>query len=147
MKRKYPERPIVAVRSVVFRGQQVLLVKRNHPPRKGLWSLPGGAVELGETLVEAIKREIKEEVSIDVEIGGLVGVYERIIPDAVKRIKYHYVLIDYWGATISGQARARSDISEVQWVFLDDLDSLGLGDEVRETILKAIKLRGHGTNE
>jgi mutator protein MutT len=96
MKREYPEHPIMGVGGVIFHDQSVLLVRRNQEPAIGQWSLPGGAVELGETLDEALKREIQEEVSIKIEIGGLVRVLDRIIYDQEKRIRFHYVIADYW---------------------------------------------------
>ncbi|MFH1490346.1 MAG: NUDIX domain-containing protein, partial [Pseudomonadota bacterium] len=97
MKREYPESPIVGVGAVIFKDNKVLLVKRAKEPGKGLWSLPGGALELGESLVDGLKREISEEVSIEIEVGGLVRVLDRILRDQEERVRYHYVIVDYWG--------------------------------------------------
>ena len=97
MKREYPEAPIVGVGGVIFKDSSVLLVKRGQEPGKGQWSLPGGAVELGETLTHALKREILEEASINIEVGGLIRLLDRIVHDRQKRVQYHYVIVDKWG--------------------------------------------------
>jgi ADP-ribose pyrophosphatase YjhB (NUDIX family) len=97
LKREYPKSPIVGVGAVIFDGASVLLAQRGQEPAKGTWSLPGGAVELGEKLVDALKREILEEIGIEIEVGGLVRVLDRIVRDGKKRIQYHYVIVDYWG--------------------------------------------------
>ena len=141
MKREYPEGPIVGVGAVVFDDEAVLLVRRNQDPARGQWSLLGGVVELGETLREAVERELREELSINVEIGGLIGVYDRIFRDRKNRIRYHYVLVDYWSNILSGRPEANSDISETQLVPLSNLNAFSINQELRETIWKAVKLR------
>jgi ADP-ribose pyrophosphatase YjhB (NUDIX family) len=141
MKRTYPEHPIVGVAAVLFQGDSVLLARRNKEPGKGQWSLPGGAVELGETLEAALIREIREEVSLDIEIGGLVRLIDRIIYDEQKQIKYHYVIADYWGWILSGIPKPRTDISEIRFADLDRLDDEAIHDEVKETILMASNMR------
>ena len=141
MKREHPEHPIVGVGAVVFYGESVLLARRNQNPGRGQWSLPGGVVELGETLLEALSRELREEVSITIDVGGLVGVFDRIIPDADDGIHYHYVIVDYWGWIASGHPRPGSDISEVRLVALDDIENSGIDRELRNTILKAVAMR------
>lgn len=140
MKREYPEHPIVGVSAVIFVGQSVLLVRRINDPGKGQWSLPGGAVELGEGLLEALERELWEELSIKIEIGGLVGVFDRIIHDRKNQVQYHYVLVDYWGWITKGHPRPASDINEVQLVSLEELEGFHIDRELKETILKARKL-------
>jgi 8-oxo-dGTP diphosphatase len=141
MKREHPERPIVGVSAVVFYEQSVLLARRNQNPGRGQWSLPGGVVELGETLLEALSRELREEVSITIEVGGLVGVFDRVIRDSNNRIHYHYVIVDYWGWVASGHPEPGSDISEVRFVAIEDIETCGIDPELRETILKAIEMR------
>src|SRR3954471_16503073 len=93
--RSYPDRPIVAVGAVVLDGDRVLLVQRGQEPLKGEWSLPGGVVEIGETLTAALVREVQEETSLDVVVGEVVEVLDSIRRDADGRAEYHYVIVDY----------------------------------------------------
>jgi ADP-ribose pyrophosphatase YjhB (NUDIX family) len=141
MKREHPERPFVGVSAVVFHEQSVLLARRNKNPGRGQWSLPGGVVELGETLLEALSRELREEISITIDVGGLVGVFDRIIRDSDDGIRYHYVIVDYWGCIASGQPRPGSDISEVRLLPIEDIENSGIDPELRDTILKAVEMR------
>jgi len=141
MQREYPEQPVVGVAAVVFSGSSVLMVKRDQAPARGQWSLPGGVVELGETLVEALERELREETSLTVETGGLIGVFDRIFRDRKNRIHYHYVLLDYWCRIVSGEPKAGSDISEVKLVPLKDMEGFEVGAEIKDTIGRADVLR------
>jgi len=145
MKREYPERPIVAVGGIIFHEDTVLLVKRNREPAMGQWSLPGGAVELGESLEEALKREIHEEVSIKIGIGGLVTLVERVVHDPKRRVRFHYVIADYWGWKVSGQPHPASDISDARFVTLKEARKLGIHREVEATIAMAMKMRDEKT--
>ena len=147
MKREYPERPFAGVSAVVFYGQSVLLARRKQNPGRGQWSLPGGVVESGETLLEALRRELLEEVSITIEVGGLVGVFDRIIRDSNDRIHYHYVIVDYWGCIASGHPKPGSDISEVSLVDIKDIKTCGIDPELRDTILKAVEMRDKGIED
>ena len=147
MKREYPEFPIVGVGGVIFKDKSVYLVKRNQEPGKGQWSLPGGAVELGETLTEALAREIAEEISIEIKIGGLVRVLDRIIHDREKRVKYHYVIVDYWGLMVSGQPVPATDVIDARLVKLSRLKEWGITSEVEETILMAEEMRIASTSQ
>lgn len=141
MKREYPEHPIIAVGGIIFHEDTVLLVKRDKEPAMGQWSLPGGAVELGERLEEALKREIHEEVSIKIGIGGLVRLLDRVVQDKKRRVRFHYVIADYWGWKVSGQPHAASDISDARFVTLKEAGKLGIHKEVEATILMAMKMR------
>lgn len=138
--RQYPERPIVAVGAVVLDGDRVLLVKRGHEPRKGEWSLPGGAVEVGETLEAALVREVREETCLDVRVGPVVEVLDRIRPDAPGRVEYHYVIVDYVCHVIGGTAACGSDADDVRWVDRGDLETFRLTPGARAVIEKAFHL-------
>jgi ADP-ribose pyrophosphatase YjhB (NUDIX family) len=141
MNREYPDRPIVGVGAVIFVDQAILLVRRNQEPGRGEWSLPGGVVELGETLSEALKRELREEVSIGIRIGGLISVFDRLVRDQENRVQYHYILVDYWGWMTSGRPHPGSDVSEVQLVGPGQLDSFEIGGELKDTIWTAADMR------
>jgi len=141
LKREYPESPIVGVGGVIFEGASVLLAKRGQEPAKGTWSLPGGAVELGEKLIDALKREIREEIGIEIEVGGLIRVLDRILCDEDKRIRYHYVIVDYWGWKVSGEPKPDSDTSDICFVPLQEIHDKEIHRDVLETILMAERLR------
>jgi ADP-ribose pyrophosphatase YjhB (NUDIX family) len=141
MRREYPEHPIIGVGGVIFDDDRVLIVKRDKEPGKGQWSLPGGAVKVGETLKDALKREIFEELFIQVEIFGLVRLLDRIIYDNANRVRYHYVIANYWCEMVSGRPRAASDISDARFVGLLEIGGEGLHKEVVETILLAAEKR------
>jgi ADP-ribose pyrophosphatase YjhB (NUDIX family) len=141
MKREYPESPIVGVGAVVFDGASVLLAQRGQEPAKGTWSLPGGAVELGEKVVDALKREIREEIGIEIEVGGLVRVLDRVLRDEEKRIRYHYVIVDYWGWKVSGEPKPGSDTSALCFVPLKEIRRKDIHKDVLETILMASEMR------
>ena len=126
IKRHYPEQPLVGVGAVIFKGEEVLLVRRGQEPAKDSWSLPGGLVELGETLSAAIHREIAEETGLTVRLWGISAVLERIFPDEAGKIAYHYVLIDYLCDYLAGESRPGSDITAAQFVALTDLERFDL---------------------
>jgi 8-oxo-dGTP diphosphatase len=123
--RRHPERPIVAVGAVIVDAGRVLLVRRGQEPLKGEWSLPGGAVESGETLAAALAREVREETCLDVVVGAIVEVLESIRRDADGRAEYHYIIIDYACRVRSGTSKAAacgSDAVDVAWVPIADLE-------------------------
>jgi 8-oxo-dGTP diphosphatase len=124
--RRYPERPLLGVSVAVRRGDQVLLVLRARPPLAGLWSLPGGLVETGETLIEAAKRELREETGIAVAISGAVDRAEIIARDEAGKVEAHYVLVVFAATYESGEARAADDAADVMWASLSDLAKLDL---------------------
>jgi len=136
--REYPARPIVGVGAVVLDGTRVLLVKRGHEPLKGEWSLPGGAVELGETLEKAIVREVREETGLDVDLGPMVDVLDQLRYDSDGRVKYHYVLIDFLCRPSSGVLCCASDAEAAEWAALDDLARYALADATLRVIQKAV---------
>ena len=126
MKREYPDSPVLGVGAVIFNNEKVLLVKRGKEPGYGKWSIPGGAVELGETLKESLLREVKEETGLEVEIGGMVEVLDWVSRDAYDRIKYHYVLVDYWCKCLFLKPNPSSDVLDARWVQLSDAPNYDL---------------------
>ncbi len=114
--RRYPERPILGVGAIIEAGGRVLLVERGNEPLKGVWSLPGGAVEAGETLREAVRREVREETGLEVEPVSAGEIFERIMPDAAGQPEYHYVLIDYLCRVTGGVLAPASDAARAEWV-------------------------------
>ena len=142
--RTYPERPIVGVGAIVLDGDRVLLVKRAHEPLKGEWSVPGGAVGVGETLEEAIRREVREETCLDIEVGPIVDVLDRIRYDPDGRVKFHYVLVDFVCRPVSGTLQCASDAEEAMWAECADLGRYGVADATISIIDKAIARRATG---
>ena len=137
--REYPERPMVGVGGVVIDGDRVLLVRRAREPLKGEWSLPGGLVEVGESLADAVRREIAEETGLEVRVEGIVKVLDRITRDKRRRVKYHYVLVDFLCRADGGVLRASSDVSEARWVRRRDLAKYSLRPATLRVIEKAFK--------
>lgn len=134
MSREYPEHPIVGVAAIVVHGGQVLLVQRGREPAKGLWGLPGGMLELGETLAEGVRREVLEECGVAIEVGPLVAVFEPRLRDDTGRLRFHYVVLDYLAHYVDGELRAADDADDARWVDLAALDSLPMLMETREII-------------
>jgi 8-oxo-dGTP diphosphatase len=138
MKREYPESPLVGVGAVIVQNHSVLLIRRAQPPLLGEWSLPGGILECGETLREAVAREVREETGLVVETDDLLGVYERLIRDDEGRLRYHYVLIDFLCRPVGGDLNAGSDAADVRWFIRDELPTLNLADDTNDVVLKGL---------
>lgn len=138
MNREFPDRPIVGVGAVVLDGDRVLLVRRGREPLKGEWSLPGGAVELGETLVAATAREVREETGLEVEVGPMVEVLDRLRFDEGGRTRYHYVLIDFVCRPLGGELCCASDADGAEWVSLANLGTYGVASSALAVIDKAV---------
>ena len=126
MKREYPEAPVAAVGVVVLRGSDVLLIRRGKEPSRGRWSLPGGAVELGETVRQAAEREIAEECSVEIRATEVIEALDAITRDDEGRIRFHYALTELLADYVSGLPEARSDALEVRWFREDELDGLDI---------------------
>lgn len=118
--------PFCAVGAIVLDKGALLLIKRDREPARGQWSLPGGRVEIGETLREALVREVREETGIDVDVDGLIGVAERIVRDDDGAIEYHYVILDYVCEARSTDLKAGDDAAEARWVPVGELNDLHL---------------------
>jgi len=139
--RRYPEHPVAAVGAIVLDGRRALLVKRGRPPAEGLWSIPGGVVKAGESLADAVAREVREECFIEVEVGPMVEVIERIDRDAEGGLLYHYVILDFLADRIGGEPVAGSDAAETRWVDLDDLRDLDCTEGLEAILEKAWVLK------
>jgi 8-oxo-dGTP diphosphatase len=145
IRREYPESPLVGVGAIIIEGERVALVKRGHPPLQGKWSIPGGVLEVGETLRRAAIREALEETGLNVEPGELLGVFERVLPDEQGRMKYHYVLIDFLCRPVAGELVAGDDADEVRWFRREELSLLQLARETEEVILKGFEKTAPGS--
>src|SRR5271170_8085119 len=142
MKREYPESPLVGVGAVIVdlreKDHRVLFVRRGQPPLLGEWSLPGGVLECGETLREAVVREAREETGLTIEPGEMLGVYERVIRDDQRRVRYHYVLIDFLCRASGGDLKAGSDAADVRWFTRNELPALNLAFDANDVVLKGL---------
>lgn len=141
MKREYPERPLVGVGAVIVETGRVVLVRRAAEPMAGQWSIPGGLLELGETMRAGAAREALEETGLQVEAGEVLEVLDRILPDGDGRPRYHYVLIDFLCRRLGGTLRAGGDAAEARWVSESELASLGVSEVAVQVIRKALAHR------
>ena len=114
-RRRYPSRPLVGAGAVVRKGAKVLLLKRRYPPNKGLWALPGGLVELGESVQAAAVREVEEETGLKVKLERLLDVQTDIHKDHEGRLEYHYILVDYLATPTNGRTRPNEEASAYGW--------------------------------
>lgn len=118
--------PVIAVGAIVLERGSVLFVRRDREPSRGEWSLPGGRVEWGESLREACIREIREETGVDVDIEGVAGIAERIVPDDDGEVRWHYVIVDFWARPRSRATEAGDDAAEVRWVPVGEIHEMHL---------------------
>ena len=144
MKREYPESPLVGVGAVIIdpdpsrNSRRVLLIRRGTAPLLGEWSLPGGVLECGESLRDAVVREAREETGLIVECGEMLGVYERVIRGDEGRVRYHFVLIDFLCRPVGGELAAGSDAAEVGWFTREQLPALNLAYDASDVVLKGL---------
>ncbi|MEJ2208913.1 MAG: NUDIX hydrolase [Anaerolineae bacterium] len=138
MKREYPEAPIVSVGAIILDGGRIVLVRRGKEPWRGLWTFPGGAVELGEPIREAVAREALEETGLVVEVGDVYTVIDNLVPGEGGRLRYHYVIVDFLARPVGGRLQAGSDVDGACWAGLADLDRLEMtrkaGEIARELL-------------
>ena len=132
--KEYPARPTLAVGAVVFKDNKVLLVKRGDPPAKGVWAIPGGSVELGETLQEAAEREIYEETCVVIKAGNPVFSFESIHRDDKDRVRFHYYIVDLEANYISGEPSAGDDALDAGWISPDALGALEVNPFTRNLL-------------
>ena len=138
--RRYPDRPYVGVGAVIVQDGKVLIVKRKYDPLAGQWSLPGGGVELGETLEDSIVREMREETGLDIEVGPVIEVFDRITRDSSGKVTYHFVLVDYLCWPVGGELRAGSDVADARFVDPADLPQYNLTLKANQVIERAFEL-------
>jgi ADP-ribose pyrophosphatase len=139
MSREYPAYPIPAVGIVVVRDQRVLLVQRGREPAYGRWTIPGGVIEVGETLHDAARREMREECDIVVEPSRVLQVYEPIVRDAEGRVRFHYVIIDVLARYVSGDVRHADDALDARWVGADELEALNVMNDAAQLIREVLR--------
>jgi 8-oxo-dGTP diphosphatase len=136
MKREYPRHPIVGVGGIVIRGNRLLLIRRGREPLKGEWSIPGGMLELGESLKDGVKREILEETGLKVRPLEALAVLDRIQKNG-ERVQYHYVIIDYVCRATGGRLKAGSDVLDARWVAREELPSYQINPKAAAVIADA----------
>ena len=140
MSRRYPERPVVGVGAVIVEGGRVVLIRRRFEPLAGQWSLPGGTLELGETLEAGVAREMLEETGLVVEVGPVVEVFDRIMLDDERRVQYHFVLVDYLCWPVAGDLRAGSDVDAAVFAPPEGLGSYRLTPKATAVIERGLRL-------
>jgi 8-oxo-dGTP diphosphatase len=140
LSRHYPDRPIVGVGGIIVRGGEVVLIRRRFEPLKGHWSLPGGTLELGEMLEAAVAREMFEETGLVVDVGPVVEVFDRITLDDDRRVRYHFVLVDYLCRPIGGALAHGSDVDAAVFVPAERLPDYGVTPKVRAVVGRALEM-------
>jgi len=137
--RSYPERPFLAVSAAIARAGQVLVVRRARAPADGLFSLPGGVVEIGETLTQALIREVREETSLAIEPVALVGFREAIARDRDERIERHFVILPFAARWLAGEIKLNAELSEARWLDPAELSGLPTTPGLAEIVTAAFK--------
>ena len=137
--RAYPDRPFLAVSAAIIRDGRVLVARRARGPAYGIWTMPGGVVEAGETLIEALKREIEEETAMIVEPVALAGHREVVVRDDDKRVSRHFVIMCFAARWISGEPRLNEELAEARWLKLDELSSLKTTEGLAEIVAAAFE--------
>ena len=138
--REYPDRPIVGVGGVTIREGLVLLMRRAYQPLQGEWSIPGGGLDVGETIAEGVRREVEEETGIQVRVLDHIETFERIVRDDFGHVQYHYVILDYLCEVAGGELCAGGDATDVAWVAEDELPKYSLRETATRVILKAFAM-------
>ncbi len=139
MQREHPKQPLVGVGAVIVENGRAVLIKRGNAPLLGEWSIPGGMLELGETLRQGAEREAAEETGLVVRATELLGVFDRVVPDDEGKIIYHYVLIDFLCERISGELKAGADAADAKWFTPEETKQLALAEDTAAVIQAALK--------
>jgi len=134
--REYPTRPIVGTGALILQDGKLLLIRRGAQPGQGKWSIPGGLVELGENVQDAMVRETKEEVGLDVEAVKLMDVFDSVTLDGHGRIQYHFVVVNFLVRVVGGSLKTASDILEARWVPIDEVEKYNLTRSFRAFFVK-----------
>jgi len=129
--REYPTRPLVGTGALILQDGKLLLIKRGAQPGQGKWSIPGGLVELGENVQDAMVRETKEEVGLDVEAIKLMDVFDSVTLDSHRRIQYHFVVVNFLVRIVGGSLQTASDILESRWVPIEEVERFNLTKSFR----------------
>ncbi|MCC7009267.1 MAG: NUDIX hydrolase [Acidobacteria bacterium] len=138
--RRYPDRPIACVGAVILAGDGVVLVRRGHPPLVGRWTLPGGALDLGESLRDGVRREAREETGLTVDVGPLVDVVDHVSTDEDGRLEYHYVIVDYLCRVLDGVLTPGDDVDDARLVETTKLDAYALSRAATAVIRRAVEM-------
>jgi ADP-ribose pyrophosphatase YjhB (NUDIX family)/ketosteroid isomerase-like protein len=144
--RRYPPRPVVGIGGAIVQDGRVVLIKRRYEPLAGQWSLPGGTLELGETLEAAVAREMLEETGLQVAVGPVVDVFDRILLDPDERVRYHFVLIDYLCRPVGGALCAGSDVADAVYASLDELPSYRLTSKATAVAERALAMASQSSS-
>jgi len=138
--RIYPTRPYLAVSAAIFRDGRVLIVRRAEPPAQGLYTLPGGGVELGETLEQAVIREVREETALDIEPLALAGYRQMIARDAAGKIERHFVILPFAARFIGGEVKLNAELAEAKWLLPAEISGLKTTDGLADIVATAAAL-------
>ena len=141
MKREYPAVPVIAVGAIIRHQDRLVLIRRDKEPAKGAWTFPGGAVELGESLEDAVRREVLEETGLQVELGEVAMVIDRVDRDEAGVVRYHYIIVDYYARPVGGALHPGGDVSDARWVGLADLDGLEMTEKAGELARELLRTR------
>jgi ADP-ribose pyrophosphatase len=137
--REYPPAPIVAAGVIIRKDGEIVLIQRDREPSKGLWTFPGGAVELGETIRQAARREAMEETGLAVEIGQVVSVTDNVVRDAKGRVQYHYVIVDFEARPVGGSLRAGAEVRNICWADAHDIESLDMTHKAQDIARRLLR--------
>ena len=140
MRREYPDQPIVAVGAAVCRDGKVLVVQRGKEPSRGIWTVPGGVVDLGEQMCEAAAREVREECGLHIDVGRVIGILDNIVRDRDDTIRYHYAIVDLAARYVSGELQISDELMDAAWITPDQFDEYDLSQKARAVLLEALHL-------
>ena len=139
MKKEYPKHPIVGVGAIIIQNGKILIVRRGSEPGKGKWSVPGGLVELGETVKQTVVREVKEECGLDVEVDRLIDVVDSMTFDENGKLKYHFVILDFFVKLKGGELKPGDDAKEALWVPLEEVEKYDLTRTFRDFLKRNVE--------